>query len=139
MIKELKNWEKATQELADKFVRKYYGKDADSGWVSNEIGDVFVVADHYWNVGDMVDALRFNCSEERLFEWYDLSVDAGMEGRHFQNLRTFAEYGLISTREIISQKLKDNKPVDLEEASKSLSLEKKILKDIDVYKRLKDK
>jgi hypothetical protein len=95
MIKELKNWEKATQELADKFVKKYYGDDAVSWWVSDEVGDVLQVGDYYWNVGNMTDALRFNCSEERLFEWYDLSLEARSEDKSFQNLRTYAQYGLI--------------------------------------------
>ena len=101
MTKELKAWEKATQELADAFVEKYYGKDADVYWVSDEIGDILVVNDQFWNVGNIVDALRWNCSEERLFEWYELFIESSETPR--VNLRNYARYG--------KQMLKITKPI----------------------------
>ena len=95
-MKEIKNWEIATQAIADEFVRKYYGKDiSEAYWIGDEVGDVFVANDHFWNVSNMIDALKYKCSSKRLFEWYDLAFDAGMEGRPCQNLRTYAKWGLI--------------------------------------------
>jgi hypothetical protein len=99
MIKELKNWEIATIELAGAFMIKYYGGEkaiVNYNWIGDEVGDVLQVGDYDWNVGNMIDALRFNCSEERLFEWYDLTLEAGMGDRPCQNLRTYAQFGLIT-------------------------------------------
>jgi len=91
----LENYKQAIQDIADAFVDKYYGKDISSQYWTDEIGGIFCANDYYWNVDNMIDALRFKCSKKRLFEWYDLSLDAGMEGRPCQNLRTYAQYGLI--------------------------------------------
>ena len=96
MTKELKNWEKATQELADAFVNKYYGKDlSQCRWVGNEVGDILEANDQFWSVANMVDALRYECSKKRLFEWYDLCVDVGSKARRI-NLRNYAKYGNIT-------------------------------------------
>lgn len=91
----LKNYQQAIEAIADAFVKKYYGKDISVQYWTDEIGGIFVANDYYWNIDNMVDALRFKCSKERLFEWYELSLEAGMEGRPFQNLRNYSQHGLI--------------------------------------------
>lgn len=98
MTKQLiKNWEIATQAIADEFVRKYYGDDvSEMFWVGDEIGDVLVVNDQFWNVNNMLEAFKYKCSKKRLFEWWDLLVAAGMEGRPCQNLRTYAKWGNLN-------------------------------------------
>lgn len=88
----LNTWEKATQELADAFVEKYYGEDAsDVYWISDEIGDILAINDQFWNVGNMVEAIRWKCSEERLFEWYELYIQSRVEP--YVNLKDYARYG----------------------------------------------
>ena len=95
MTKELKNWEKATQKLADAFVKKYYGEDlSEYFWVGDEVGDFLQANYQFWTVRNMVDALRYDCSKERLFEWYDLSIDARSKVRPI-NLKNYAKYGNI--------------------------------------------
>ena len=124
-MKELKAWEKATQELADAFVKKYYGKDADFYWVSAEIGDILVVNDHFWNVSNIVDALRWNCSEERLFEWYDLFIENNETP--CINLRNYARYG----KEMI--KIAKPSPRKMNKAKKEFEKEIKKFKASDLW------
>ena len=90
----LKNYQEAIEAIADAFVKKYYGKHISDQYWTDEIGGIFCANDDYWDINNMIDALRFKCSKERLFEWYNLSVDEGT-GRRCQNLRTYAQYGLI--------------------------------------------
>ncbi len=73
----VKEWEKNTLKLARFFIKKYYQEDyklkykKDYYFIDNEIGDVFYVADHYWNFKDMVTAIKYNIPEDILFAWYD--------------------------------------------------------------------
>lgn len=91
MTKELTIWEKATQELADAFIKKYYDEDVVSYWVGDEMGEVLAVNDQFWNIGNIVDALRWGCSKKRLFEWYDLFIENAKSPR--VNLKNYARYG----------------------------------------------
>jgi hypothetical protein len=92
----LSNWEFATQELADAFVKKYYGEDlSECRWIGNEAGDILEINGQFWDVNDMVDALRYKCSKKRLFEWYDLCVDVDSKARRI-NLKNYAKYGSIT-------------------------------------------
>ena len=95
MLKLIKNWEKATQALADTFVDRYYGESlSEHYWVGDEIGGILVANDQFWNLGDIVDALKCNCSKKRLFEWYDLLN--GKDTRQI-NLKNYAKYGNLNT------------------------------------------
>lgn len=94
----LKNYQQSIQDIADAFVKKYYGDDISDQYWTDEIGGIFCANDYYWGVDNMIDALRFKCSKKRLFEWYDLSQDARREGRYCQDLRSYAQYGLIKEK-----------------------------------------
>ena len=91
-MKELKNWEKATQELADLFVKKYHPESFEYVWDSNEIGRNIIVDELYcWSVSHMVDALRMNIPQEKLFQWHNLALKAFEKGQKFQSLRLFIQ------------------------------------------------
>jgi len=93
MIKELKNYHNAIDALANKFVEIYYG-EADPEWTDGS-GSCLLVGDYYWSMSDIENALTLKISEDKLFEYYDLRLDAGMKDEGFQNMKTFAKYGLI--------------------------------------------
>ena len=59
------------------------------------MGGVLFVNDYYWSLGNIVDAIRFKCSQTCLFEWYEHTLKAAMKEEKFQNLQNFAKYGLI--------------------------------------------
>ncbi len=76
----LKNYEKAAQELADCFVKKYFDKDASCEWVGDRIGDVYMVNDYWFDVDRMREALEFGATKEQLFEYYDLELETHQKG-----------------------------------------------------------
>lgn len=82
-MKQIKNWEKATQELAEAFARKYYTYEedeeeyfnADMYWVGDEIGDCFIINDDFYSVDRMLKALKLNATYDQLrdFAQYEIS------------------------------------------------------------------
>lgn len=82
-MKEIKNWEKATQELAEAFARKYYtyeedGEeyfDVDMYWAGDEIGDILFIDDNFYNVDRMLKALKLDATYDQLWDFtqYEIS------------------------------------------------------------------
>ncbi len=76
-MKEIKNWEKSSQELAEYFVKKYFGKleDFDCYWVADEIGGVLVINDYFFNLSSMIDFIRYKYKEKQMFDYYHYSIE----------------------------------------------------------------
>jgi len=76
-MKQIKNYRSACEKVADEFVKKYYERprDNDDFWVADEIGEVLVVGDEYWQMRDIVQALDEDIDRDDLFEWYWHCVD----------------------------------------------------------------
>ncbi|MES2060237.1 MAG: hypothetical protein V4438_04370 [Patescibacteria group bacterium] len=66
-----KEWEATTNQLAEQFALKYFGKDVETYWIADEIGGVYSVADYFFNVNTMADFLRYNYTRKSMFEYYD--------------------------------------------------------------------
>lgn len=79
----IKNWEKATQELAESFARKYYTYEEDGEeyfnpdmyWVGDEIGDILFINDDVYSVDRMLKALKLNATYDQLWDFaqYEIS------------------------------------------------------------------
>lgn len=68
----LAQWEKHTNQISKIFIDKYFGKDAtEVWWIMGEIGGILVINDYYFDIQDIVTALRENTSKKKLFEVYD--------------------------------------------------------------------
>ena len=96
----LKEWEQKTQELTDYFVDKYFDCPTDYYWIASEIGGVLCVNDYFFNMGDIVDFIRYNYSEKDLFEFYDKKLEADMKDLPFVNIKNWRE---LNAKEIISK------------------------------------
>lgn len=88
------NWKKATQELAEVFVAKYYPENDDFYWVGDEIGSVFSIADMFFTVDRMKEALQLNATFEQLCEYDEKEIETLQEGGQPPiNFRNFVKYG----------------------------------------------
>ena len=97
-MKELENWEKSTQELADKFIDKYHPDHWEWVWSGDVIGANIIVDEHYfWSMDNVIDAFKLDIPKDTLFKWHDLALEAFHQGKSFQNLKNYALYGLIKT------------------------------------------
>lgn len=76
----LKEWEKTTNQLANYFVKKYFGKAASHVyWVADCIGDIFCVNDYFFSIDDIIWFLRCDYTEEALFDYYDYRLTEQMK------------------------------------------------------------
>lgn len=73
--KALTQWEEATQAFAEYFRDRYFSKNAESWWVAEEIGDVYVISDYFFDLQTMVDFVKYSYSSKDMFEYYDYSLE----------------------------------------------------------------
>lgn len=73
MIQQLIAWNKITNELAEYFIIKYFGKleDCEYWWIADDIGDVIFINDYFFNLSDIVDFLKYKYSKKDMFTYYD--------------------------------------------------------------------
>lgn len=72
----LKAWERETSNLAEYFSARYFGNGVtDSYWVADDVGGVYVIADYFFSVNDMVDFIKYSYSKENMFEYYDYALE----------------------------------------------------------------
>lgn len=72
MKKQLKQWEKSTKELAEYFIKKYFGKDIfDVWWVADEVGGCLCANDYFFDLTEIVDFIKYNYTEKQMFDYYD--------------------------------------------------------------------
>ena len=77
----IKDWERATENLAQYFARRYFIDDfceddePEMWWVADEIGGVLHINDHFFNLKDIVDFIRYDYSKKKMFEYYEYALD----------------------------------------------------------------
>lgn len=86
---QVKKWEKQTQELADYFVKKYFGKDVEVYWVADNIGGVLFVNDYFFNPQEMVDYFRYNYSKKQMFEHYEYNIECATNKIFAVNIKNY--------------------------------------------------
>ena len=74
MKDKLQRWTNETKELGDFFVTHYFGRDADSHWIADEIGGVLYVNDYFFNLRDIVEFMRYRYSKNKMFEYYEYQL-----------------------------------------------------------------
>lgn len=91
---DLEFYYQACNEVAKMFTKQYfcdkYITDLDEWWVAGDVGGVICINDYFWNMEDMVEALKVGVSKKTLFEYYDWSVgdEEGNKSLHyFLNLK----------------------------------------------------
>ena len=72
----VKKYEDACQEVADKFVEKYFRNTAsDMFWVGDEVGGVYVINDYFFGMDNMVDYFRHQYTIKDMFACYDYQLE----------------------------------------------------------------
>jgi hypothetical protein len=85
----LNNWEKKTNDLCNFFIEKYFGKDADTYWIAEEVGSVLYVNDHFFNLNNIIDFLKYKYSKNKMFEWYDYQMDCAYKEESPINIKNY--------------------------------------------------
>lgn len=101
-MKEIKQWRKATDDVAKVFVKKYFSNEdysKDTFWVGDEIGGVFSVTDMFFNVDQMITALENKATFDQLYDYYHAELDAAMEEPSRKlgiNFKNYIKFGWIN-------------------------------------------
>lgn len=74
MNNQLQAWELETNKLTEIFVKKYF-KDSNWYWIGKDIGGVIAVADYFFDIDMIREALKYNASSKKLFEYYELTIE----------------------------------------------------------------
>jgi hypothetical protein len=87
----------ACNKVAGMFAKQYFCDkemtliDLDEFWVADSPGTVICINDYFWNMEDMVEALRVGVNRKTIFEYYDWMVDEnGIENKslhYYLNLK----------------------------------------------------
>jgi hypothetical protein len=92
----LQDWNIATQNLSQEFIEKYFGKDSENYWIADEVGGVLYVNDHFFNLGDIVDFLRFHYSKNKMFEYYEYAMKCIDEKKPPINIKNYRHLKITS-------------------------------------------
>jgi len=93
--KELDKYYIQCNRILDLFIEKYYaeyGYSPEFYWIAEETGEVASIDDDFWNMSDMITALRLNIEEDTLFEWYYDSIDARLKKETVVNLKNYIQF-----------------------------------------------
>lgn len=89
----LSEWEKATQALAERFMKDVFGHGTPE-WVGDEIGSIFGSEDYYFGLDMVVDYYRYNATPEQVIEYYDRAYELSKENKNPPvNFKNFIKYG----------------------------------------------
>ena len=88
--KNLQKIEKEMNYFALYFEHRYFGTNSDdSYWVADVIGEVYSIADYFFNMSDMVNYVRYSYTNDQMFEHYDYALDKAMANKTVVCIRDF--------------------------------------------------
>jgi len=98
----LKQWELATHNLTNVFTEKYFKNSvSDIYWVGDEVGGVLCVNDYFFDIGRISEAIRYNTSIKRLFEYYDKEIEFAMRDKDMPvSFKVYSKTGTFDFKEI---------------------------------------
>ena len=86
----LTKWFRATENLAQMFSIKYFGKDAtEQYWISDEVGGVYAINDYFFSLNDMVEFISNDYPKYRMFEYYDYALTLAMKDEKPINIKNW--------------------------------------------------
>ena len=105
----LKKFEKAYNELIDKFIKKYYSYDDGSmnycemWYLTDDRGFMHPIGiwDDYWSISDIYQALYLDIPEEIVHKWCDFALET-YGSTEYLNLYTYFKKWNYKTKQQMS-------------------------------------
>jgi len=92
----LEIWEKATNDLAQQFANKYF----DGGewyWIGDQIGGVYCIADYFFILDRIIEALELRATYKQLIQFYDYELQCHEKDEAKTiNFKNFVKYGFFN-------------------------------------------
>lgn len=91
----LKDYWQATNDVAYKFIKKYFGKDeADlfienhpltySNWIDYETRRIIQVSDYFFDMDFMIKCLMWQVKKDDMFQYYDYRLETRMNNEDLE-------------------------------------------------------
>lgn len=109
MKQELTKFNKAVDDMTKLFVKKYFNIDADYYWIGETTkkpndGDrsgVLCVNDYFFNLTRIVEAIKYNVSSKKLFDYYEQELDFLMKEKPMKiNFVNYIKFGNLYEKTI---------------------------------------
>ena len=97
--KVITKWREATEGIAKTFVKKYYPEQRygiDTFWVGDCVGDVFFIADMFFDLERMLEALELDATFDQLCDYHDAEIERcekDSEKPTLVNFKNYVKYG----------------------------------------------
>ena len=97
--KVIKKWRNATEDVAKAFLKQYYPEERygiDTFWVGDHIGDVFFIADMFFDLDRMLEALELDATIDHLCDYHDAEIEhceKDSEKPMPVNFKNYVKYG----------------------------------------------
>ena len=98
--KDLINFEKEIYNLQNIFIKKYFKEMYDGEWykddiywIADDIGGTLAVADYFFSLQRIVDAIKYNAPIKKFFNYYDEELELAMEDKPMtMNFKNYIKY-----------------------------------------------
>lgn len=95
MNKHLENYYKAVEELTKHFCNKYF-KDVYeydvNDWVGCDIGGIICINDYWFNLNDIVIAIKYKATKKELFGFYEYNLKKHMAKKDCVSFENYLKY-----------------------------------------------
>lgn len=85
----LTKWQQSTVDLSQYFVNHYFGRDTEAYWIADDIGGCLYVNDYFFNLGTMVDFIKYSYSKNKMFEYYQYTLDCNDKKKIPINIKNY--------------------------------------------------
>lgn len=88
----LQQYENAVEQVTKFFCKKYFKDDYvydRKHWIGEEIGGQIWINDYWFNFGHIVDYIKYDYTEDEMFEHYDYDLGERTAGRIPINIRNY--------------------------------------------------
>lgn len=81
-IKEISEFNKVVDTLTILFIAKYFDiKTADYYWIADDKSGVLSINDYFFSLTRIYEAIKYNASSKKLFEYYDEELNCSMKNK----------------------------------------------------------
>ena len=80
----------SVQDLTCYFTNKYFD-DCDFDWIGGDIGGVVDINGYFFDFSNILDFLKYDYSEDKMFEYYDYALEEAMADRSPINIKNYLE------------------------------------------------
>jgi len=79
----IKQHHDASEQILHFFIKKYFGKIEEQQfyWIGSQVGAVAHINDHFFDLLEMIEFMKYSASRKQLFDYYDYALNEEEQDR----------------------------------------------------------